>query len=207
MTNLVAAPVACLFYPEVDLQRRSVGYYRTAMETASALQHPIPVTAAFGARSLGRVLAGGLIAGALDLTFAFVFYGAQGAPPLRILQFIASGVLSRGSFEMGLMSATLGAFFHFFISVCAAGIYYAVSLRFPFLTRRVVVAGAIFGVLMFLAMRFVVVPLSAVNPKPMKVGAIIGELCSHVFLFGMVIAYASSRAVHHIRSSGTTNSL
>jgi uncharacterized membrane protein YagU involved in acid resistance len=199
--------VACLFYPEVDLQHSSAGYYRTAMETASALQHPIPVTAVFGARSLGRVLAGGLIAGALDLTFAFVFYGAQGAPPLRILQLIASGVLGRGSFEMGLISATLGAFFHFFISVCAAGTYYLASLRFPFLTRRVVVAGAIFGVLVFLTMHLVVVPLSAIKPSPIKLASVIGELCSHVFLFGMVIAYASSRAVHHIRSSGTTNSL
>ena len=67
------------------------------------------------------VLAGGLVAGALDLTFAFLFYWPQGATPLRILQGIASGVLGRDSFEMGLASAALGAFFHFFISVCAAG--------------------------------------------------------------------------------------
>jgi hypothetical protein len=141
------------------------------------------------------VLAGGLLAGALDLTFAFVWYGPQGATPLRILQFIASGVLGRGSFQMGLASATLGAFFHFFICVCAAAIYYLVSRRFPFLTRRVLIAGALFGVLMFLAMRFIVVPLSAIKPSPMKVGNVIGELCSHVFLVGMVIAYAASRAV------------
>jgi hypothetical protein len=149
----------------------------------------------FGQRSsLGLVLLGGLIAGALDLTFAFVFYGPQGATPLRILQFIASGVLGRGSFDMGWTSATLGAFFHFFISACAAGIYYLISLRVSFLTRRIVLAGAPFGILMFLAMRFVVVPLSAIKPGPMKVRNVIGELCSHMFLFGMVIAYAVSRA-------------
>jgi uncharacterized membrane protein YagU involved in acid resistance len=96
---------------------------------------------------------------------------------------------------MGLASATLGVFFHFFICVCAAAIYYLVSRRFPFLTRRVLIAGALFGVLMFLAMRFIVVPLSAIKPSPMKVGNVIGELCSHVFLVGMVIAYAASRAV------------
>ncbi len=90
-----------------------------------------------GTRGLGLVLAGGLIAGALDLTFAFVFYGQQGVTPLRILQFIASAVLDRASFQMGLASAALGAFFHFFISVCAAAIYYLASLRFSFLTRRV----------------------------------------------------------------------
>lgn len=167
-------------------------------------------------RGFGLVVLGGLIAGALDLTFACLFYWPQGATPLRILQFIASGVLGKGSFEMGGASAALGVFCHFFISVCAAGIYYLVSLRVPFLTRRVLLSGAIFGVLMFLAMHFIVVPLSAIKPGPMKVGNVIGELCSHVFLFGMVIAYAVARSQarepaerldHHIRSSGTTKSL
>lgn len=177
------------------------------MQTSETLENNPSGQAALRSSPLWIVLTGGLVAGALDLTFAFLFYWPQGATPLRILQGIASGVLGRGSFEMGLASAALGVFFHFFISVCAAGIYYLVSLRFSFLTRRVVIAGAIFGVLMFLAMRYVVIPLSAIHPKPMKLGNAIGELCSHVFLFGMVIAYAASRAAHHIRSSGTTKSL
>lgn len=163
------------------------------MQTTDTIQNSTVQPSSRAARGLGLVVAGGLIAGALDLTFAFVFYGQQGAAPLRILQGIASGVLGRGSFQMGLASAALGAFFHFFISVCAAAIYYLVSLRFSFLTRRVAISGAIFGVLMFLAMHFIVVPLSAIKPSPMKVGNVIGELCSHVFLFGMVIAYAVSR--------------
>ena len=163
----------------------------------SAGQHPTRTASQYparGTRGLGLVLAGGLIAGALDLTFAFVFYGIQGATPLRILQFIASAVLDRASFQMGLASAALGAFFHFFISVCAAAIYYLASLRFSFLTRRVALSGAIFGVLMFLAMHFIVVPLSAIKPAPIKISSVIGELCSHAFLFGMVIAYAVARA-------------
>jgi len=164
------------------------------MATTGTLQNSAAQNSMRGARGLGLVLAGGLVAGALDLTFAVVFYGQQGVPGLRILQFIASGVLGRGSFQMGLASAALGAFFHFFISVCAAAIYYLVSLRFSFLTRRVALAGAIFGILVFLAMHFIVVPLSAIKPGPIKMGNLIGELCSHVFLFGMVIAYAVSRA-------------
>jgi uncharacterized membrane protein YagU involved in acid resistance len=178
---------------------RTIPNSADGQSTRTADQHPAARTAADpstrAARALGLVLAGGLIAGALDLTFAFVFYGLQGATPLRILQFIASAVLDRASFQMGLASAALGAFFHFFISVCAAAIYYLASLRFSFLTRRVFLSGAIFGVLMFLAMHFIVVPLSAIKPAPVKVGTVIGELCSHVFLFGTVIAYAASRAV------------
>jgi hypothetical protein len=173
------------------------------MQTSGTLQ-TTSGTAASSTSPLWIVLAGGLVAGALDLTFAFLFYYPQGATPLRILQGIASGVLGRGSFEMGISSAALGVFFHFFISVCAAGIYYLVSRRFHFLTRRVVISGAIFGILMFFTMRYVVIPLSAIKPGPMKIGNAIGELCSHVFLFGMAIAYAASRAAHHVKSSGTT---
>jgi hypothetical protein len=126
---------------------------------------------------LGLVLAGGLLGGALDLTFAFLYYGPAGATPVRILQFIASG-----------------AFFHFSISLCAAAIYYAASLRFPFLTRRLLIPAIVFGILVFLTMRLVVLPLSAVKSGPMQISSIIGELCSHMFLFAIPIAYAASRA-------------
>jgi hypothetical protein len=174
----------------VDLNRFLDPDYRKSMNTSTPVRTPAGTHAA----GLRLVLAGGLVAGALDLTFAFLFYAPSGATPVRILQFIASGVLGPGSFQMGLESAALGAFFHFFISVCAAGIYYLASLRFPFLTRRVLVAGATFGILVFLAMHFVVVPLSAVKSGPLKVSSVIGELCSHVFLFGMPIAYAAALA-------------
>jgi hypothetical protein len=174
------------------------------MQTSKTLQEYPSPPAALSNNSPWIVVAGGLVAGALDLTFAFLFYWPQGATPLRILQGIASGVLGRRSFEMGVTSALLGAFFHFFISVCAAGIFYLISRRLPFLTRRVVISGAIFGILMFLTMRYVVIPLSAIQPKPMKVANVIAELSSHVFLFGIVIAYTVSRAAHHIKSSGTT---
>jgi hypothetical protein len=143
---------------------------------------------------LGLVLAGGLLGGALDLAFAFIYYAPAGATPIRILQSIASGVLGPRSFQMGPDSAALGAFFHFFISLCAAAVYYLASAKFSFLTRRWLISALIFGILMFLTMRLVVVPLSAVKSGPMKISSIIGELCSHMFLFGIPIAYAAARA-------------
>jgi len=160
------------------------------MNTATSIR---PSAASPQLAGLSRVLAGGLLGGALDLTFAFLYYGPSGATPVRILQFIASGVLGQGSFQMGLESATLGAFFHFFISLCAAAIYYAASLRFSFLTRRWLISAMVFGILVFLTMRLAVVPLSAVKSGPMKISSIIGELCSHMFLFAIPIAYAASR--------------
>ena len=80
------------------------------------------------------------------------------------------------------------------LSLCAAAIYYAASLRFAFLTRRVLISAIVFGILVFLTMRLAVLPLSAVKSGHMKISSIIGELCSHMFLFAIPIAYAASRA-------------
>ncbi len=143
---------------------------------------------------LGLVLAGGLVAGALDLTFAFLFLRAAG----RHARTHSAIHCQRGARPSvvpdGPRECRPRRFLPFFISVCAAGIYYLASLRFAFLTRRVLIAGATFGVLVFLTMHFVVVPLSAVKSGPVKLSSVIGELCSHIFLFGMPIAYAASRA-------------
>jgi len=141
------------------------------------------------------VLLAGLLAGAFDLTFAFTFYGAQGASPERVLRSIAAGLAGReGALAPGLGPVALGAFLHFFISVCAAFIFYFLSRRVPVLTRRWLLAGAAFGVAMYLAMHFIVVPLSRLPFRLPTLHNVVGELGSHIFLFGMVIAYGVSRA-------------
>jgi hypothetical protein len=175
----------------VDLNRGAGGFYVAEMNSTTSIRTSAPSSQPAG---LAMVLGAGLLGGALDLAFAFLYYGPSGATPVRILQFIASGVLGQGSFQMGLESAALGAFCHFFISLCAAAIYYAASLRFSFLTRRVLISAIVYGILVFLTMRLAVLPLSAVKSGPMKISSIIGELCSHMFLFALPIAYAASRA-------------
>lgn len=136
----------------------------------------------------------GLLGGAFDLTFAFIFYGAQGAPPPVILRSIASGVLGPAAFSAGGWMLPLGALLHFFIAVCAAFVYYLASRWFPVLLRRAVLSGAVFGVAMYLFMHQVVLPLSRVRHRVMPTSDVVGELFSHIFLFGIVIALGVARS-------------
>jgi uncharacterized membrane protein YagU involved in acid resistance len=154
----------------------------------------VPTEAAAGRRRWLVVAAAGLLAGAFDLTFAFVFYGQQGASPARILRSIASGVLGHDAFKVGDWVLPLGAALHFFIALCAAFVYWFVSRRIPVLIRRPVVCGGLFGVGMYLFMHCVVLPLSQIGFHMPSAHNIIGELFSHVFLFGMVIALGAARA-------------
>ena len=136
----------------------------------------------------------GVLAGAFDLTFAFVFYGRQGVSPERILRFIASGVLGPAAFTLGSWTVALGATLHFVIALCAAFVFYLASRRLPVLTRRPLWSGAAFGVAMYLAMHFIVVPLSRIHFRLPTLSSVIGELFSHILLFGMVIALGVARA-------------
>src|SRR5712692_8674548 len=116
-----------------------------------------------GARpGLAAIVWGGLLAGGLDITAAFVIYGVRGASPVRILQSIASGLLGAAAFQGGRETAALGALLHFLIALVAAAVYYAASRKLGVLLGRPVVSGLLYGVAVYVFMNFVVLPLSAV---------------------------------------------
>lgn len=145
-------------------------------------------------RLWARVALSGLLGGALDLVFAFIFYGYQGAAPPLILRSIASGLLGPEAFGAGAWVPPLGAALHFFIAVCAAFAFYLASRYLTVLVRHPLPCGAVFGVAMYVFMHSVVLPLSRVHHRVMPLANVIGELFSHIFLFGIVIALGVARA-------------
>ncbi len=115
-------------------------------------------------RILWAILLGGLIAGALDIVYAFVVYGplSYGLTPQEVLQSVASGWLGRDASRAGGWdSATLGLASHFAISTLMAAIYVFIARRFRALTDKAILWGFIYGLLLYVAMNYVVAPLSA----------------------------------------------
>ncbi|GAB1594712.1 hypothetical protein [Lysobacter claricitrinus] len=146
--------------------------------------------------SLRPILAGGLLAGLLDLTFALCFAGANGVGPERVLQTIASGWLGNAAYEGGLSTAAIGLVSHFGLALLWAGLFLFAARRMPALVTHPLVAGIAFGVVVFLVMRLAVLPLSA-YPRPVtfKPLATVLDLASHTLLFGVPIALAARRAL------------
>ena len=142
------------------------------------------------------VLVGGLIAGALDILYAFLFYGMKyGISPLRILQSVASGLLGRASRDGGWTTGALGLFLQFVIAVGAAAVFYVVSRYLPVLRRRPVISGILFGVVVYVVMNFVVVPLSAYPyPRLFQPLAVVTGVLVHMFLIGVPISLSVGRA-------------
>jgi len=138
---------------------------------------------------------GGLACGVFDITQACIAWGIQNhVPPIRIFQSVAAGVLGRSASQGGVKTAALGLALHFFIAFCWATGYYVASRRIGFLTDHAVIAGLLYGELVWLVMTFVVIPLSAINRWPTwtKASVITGPI-GHLFLVGLPIALAVRR--------------
>jgi hypothetical protein len=128
---------------------------------------------------------GTLLVGVLDILDAFLFFGARGAQPVRILQSIASGLLGAAAFEGGAASALLGAILHFTNACIIVAAYYAVSRFVPALRRRVLLWGPLYGVLVYCVMNFVVIPLSAVARGGFTWPVVLNGLLIHIFGVGI----------------------
>ena len=141
---------------------------------------------------------GGAIAGILDITYAFLFYGARGIPPIRILQSIASGLFGAESYRGGINTAILGAQLHFLIAFVVAAIYYLASRTLPVLIRRAAACGLLYGVIIYFFMNLVVLPLSAFPHKIHFVPLIMTTgLLVHMFFIGLPIALAARHYQDH----------
>ena len=140
------------------------------------------------AMSYGPILAAGLLSGVLDLTAAFVTSGLRGASPIRVLQFIASGLLGTDSFKGGLGSASLGLVSHFLVAFGASAVFYAASRKLDLMTEQAIVSGILYGVAVYLFMDLVVVPLSAVSRPKVPFASIVIGLAVHIICVGLPIS-------------------
>ena len=137
---------------------------------------------------------GGLLAGAGDITFAFVVNGLRGVGPERVLQSVASGLLGEAAKEGGLAAAALGAALHFLIAFIWATVYWLLSRRLKVLVRRPVVCGLLYGFAVYAFMYLVVVPLSAAYFKPTFTPYTVSlNGAGHMLLVGLPIALAARR--------------
>jgi hypothetical protein len=139
--------------------------------------------------SAQAIVYGGLAVGTLDILDVIIFFGLRNhVSPIRILQSIAAGVLGKASFSGGITSAALGLALHYFIAFSVVTVYVLASRRWPPLRLRPLVYGAIYGVLVYLVMNQIVIPLSqaANGVKPLIV--IVNGIAIHIIGVGIAAA-------------------
>jgi uncharacterized membrane protein YagU involved in acid resistance len=145
-----------------------------------------------------------LVVGISDLLFAFTFYGLiLGVPPLRIFQSVAAGVLGRpAAIEGGVKTFLLGIVLHFVVATCIATVFYLVARLLPFVIRYAVPSGLLYGMIAYLGMNYVVIPLSAIGSragsKPLRI--FLTEIIGHAVLVGLPLAILAWRSAGENKS-------
>jgi hypothetical protein len=142
------------------------------------------------------IAVGGVAAGLFDLVGAIAVYWP--APPAGILRSIAAGAMGTGAARSaGAGVAALGLVLHFVIAFGAASVFVAACRVAPALARRPWLTGPLYGLAVFLAMNYVVIPLSAIGrwPGPWT-GTTLLVVAVHLAGVGLPIALAARRWGH-----------
>jgi uncharacterized membrane protein YagU involved in acid resistance len=138
------------------------------------------------------------VAGTLDILFAMsltILFGRQIGDMLR---YVASGPFPQAT-EMGAGGAILGLLVHFALMaiMAAAYVWFADSSRREHLVAMPIRAGVAYGVVTYVIMNLIVVPLRFGTPLPPSTRSIVTQLFAHIVLVGIPIALITAR---HLRS-------
>jgi len=141
------------------------------------------------------IMAAGLLAGILDAVAAMSAYMIRGGQdPMKVWNFVSSGIFGQEGLTGGTPMALAGLFFHMCIAMIWATIYFLVYPRVAWLSRNWVASGLLYGIFVWIGMNLIVVPLSSTPPGGAKTvqGVLIG--CSILMVFiGLPVSYLASR--------------
>jgi uncharacterized membrane protein YagU involved in acid resistance len=147
------------------------------------------------------VLLGGLVAGALDITYACVYWAIKvNVPAQQIFQSVAAGLLGKASFEGGVQTAALGLLLHFCMTLMMSAAYVVMAQQVSLLVERPWLCGAFYGLVLYGVMNHVVLPLSATPPSagPKDLLWIALSVVVHMGFVGIPIALFARRAENGI---------
>ena len=148
--------------------------------------------------ALEAILIGGLGCAILDGFAASIQFGLLGIPLLRVWQGVAVGLLGEPAFGQGWSAGIVGILLHFAIAFIWAAVFVMLSRLLPFVARAYWFSGPLFGVIVFLVMNLIVVPLSARPKRPASSLVMIVQFIIHILFVGLPIAVAANRFIHFV---------
>jgi hypothetical protein len=108
----------------------------------------------------------GLVAGTLDITENLLYNATRNVTPAMVFRYIAGGLVGgQEALKLGGAAIALGVVIHFCIAITWTAIFYVASGKIPALVKHAVMSGLAYGVVVYLVMNFVVLPLTRVPPR------------------------------------------
>ena len=134
------------------------------------------------------------VSGTLDILFAMTLTVLFGREIGNMLRFVASGPFPDAK-DWGDGGAILGLVVHFALMAIMAALFVLAARRFPDLLRSPLKWGVIYGLITYVVMNLIVVPLRFGGPFPPSLRGLLTQLFCHIVLVGIPIAYIAARHV------------
>jgi len=134
-----------------------------------------------------------LVAGALDILFAICLTLYFGREPMAMLRYVASGPFPAAT-DWGAPGSMLGLATHFTLMAIMVSAFVLVAQQRPALLERPIQWGIVYGLITYVAMNLIVVPLRFGNwpPTPRSVAT---QLFAHIVLVGIPTALIAARTL------------
>ena len=132
------------------------------------------------------------ISGSLDILFAMILTAAFGREIPDMLRYVASGPFPAAT-DMGTAGAILGLLVHFTLMAIMAAVLMAFLQRNRRHLDRPIMVGLIYGLITYVVMNLIVVPVRFDTPLPPKTRAVVTQLFAHICLVGLPMALIARR--------------
>jgi uncharacterized membrane protein YagU involved in acid resistance len=141
--------------------------------------------------ALKIILIAGLCAGLLDGASAVIILAKMNLE--RVFRYVASAVFDKAAFTGGKEMMVYGILFHFAIALCWAAVYYFFYQKVPLVRRNFIISGILYGVVVWIAMNLLLVPLTHVKQAPFTFEGIAKNMVILMYAIGLTIAFITHR--------------
>lgn len=138
-----------------------------------------------------QILLAGLVAGLLDITAAIVILAKGNAA--GTFKFIASGAFGNAAFEGGAGMVAWGVFFHFFIAMSWASLYFLIYPKLSYLSKNKWLNGVLYGLLVWVVMNRLVLPLTQAPQAEFVWASALRGMAILMVCIGLPIAWLADR--------------
>jgi hypothetical protein len=134
------------------------------------------------------------VAGTLDILFAVILTLLYGREPGNMLRYVASGPFPSAK-DWATPGAVLGLVVHFTLMAIMATVFVIIARRHPDILRSPLKWGVIYGLVTYVVMNLIVVPLRFQTPFPPSATGIATQLFAHIVLVGIPFALITARTL------------
>lgn len=135
------------------------------------------------------ILKAWLLAGTLDILSAFThYYLKTGKHPFNVLNFVAGGIFGKEAFTGGAIMQLTGLGLHYLFALLWTLVFFKTGPEILRTVKSTVVAGLLYGMLVWVFMNFVVVPASALPAAPFNFTNAMVAMLIIMFAVGLPIA-------------------